>query len=94
MTTDHTDLIARLRALSRRGYWPLIGDEAADAIKAQAARIAELEAERDAAMADAERLRTTATQVLRDMQAQDLLIEWQSELDAAINASRVQEQAK
>ena len=61
MTTDHTYLIARLRELAAR-KWPdaknqthsLFG-QSADAIEAQAARIAELEAERDAAVADAER---------------------------------------
>jgi hypothetical protein len=40
MTTNHTDLIRRLREMSRRGYWPLLGDEAADALEAmQAAHI-------------------------------------------------------
>ena len=28
-----TDLISRLREQSRRGYWPLLGDEAADEIE-------------------------------------------------------------
>jgi hypothetical protein len=28
-----TDLISRLREKSRRGYWPLLGDEAADEIE-------------------------------------------------------------
>ena len=34
--TDHTpplDLVQRLREKSRLGYWPLIGDEAADEIE-------------------------------------------------------------
>jgi len=36
------DLTQRLRELSRRGHWPLIGDEAADEIDRLNARIAAL----------------------------------------------------
>lgn len=36
-----TTLAARLREMSRRGYWPILGDEAADLLEQQAAEIAE-----------------------------------------------------
>lgn len=39
-----TDLISRLREQSRRGYWPLLGDEAADEIERLRAALLRLDA--------------------------------------------------
>ena len=33
MSKDTESLVCRLREMSRRGYWPLLGDEAADEIE-------------------------------------------------------------
>lgn len=75
----------------RRGYGPLIGDEAADAIAA-------LVTERDAAVVDAERYRWLRAftqrliQVIRiDTYAGDEVL-CEEDLDAAIDAIRAQEQ--
>jgi len=49
-----TDLISRLREQSRRGYWPLLGDEAADEIERLRQQHAQAMADMDA---EIERLR-------------------------------------
>lgn len=51
------DIVTRLRLMSRLGYWPLLGDEAADTI-------ATLRAEVEGLRADAERYRWLANRVL------------------------------
>ncbi len=43
-----TDLISRLREQSRRGYWPLLGDEAADEIERLRQQHAQAMADMDA----------------------------------------------
>ena len=53
-----SDLTERLREMSRRGYWPLLGHEAAD-------EIATLRAQLAAAEARAERLASAVDIVLR-----------------------------
>ena len=57
MSHDYTDLIARLRECSAIHQLP---HAAADALASQDAEIAQLRAERDAAVADAERYRWLA----------------------------------
>lgn len=71
MTTNHTELCERLRDES--GIWRSSStyEAAANLIESQAARIAELEKERDALKADAERWRiiesTLPTDELQDI---------------------------
>ena len=50
-------LTERLREMSKRGHWPLLGYEAADEIDDLRAQVAAVTAERDALRADAERYR-------------------------------------
>ena len=57
-----TDLISRLREQSRRGYWPLLGDEAADEIERLRQQHAQAMADMDA---EIERL-TTLNRALTD----------------------------
>jgi len=58
--TETPTLAQRLRFMSSRGYWPLLGDEAAAALEAQAAQIAELtervERAHDAGFTEASRI--------------------------------------
>lgn len=42
--SEAVPLVERLRLMSRRGHWPLLGDEAADEIERLRARVLELEA--------------------------------------------------
>jgi len=45
--SEAVPLVERLREMSRRGYWPLLGDEAADEIERLSAQRRDLQAERE-----------------------------------------------
>ena len=64
----------------QRGFMPLFDDDPTNRYAVLIEAVEAAERERCA------KLRTVAAQVLRDMQAQGLLLEWQTLLDEALRA--------
>ena len=90
MTETPETLAQRLRFMSSRGYWPLLGDEAAAALEAQAAQI-------EALRADAEqgrRLLRSIASTMRLVQLRpSLSVDW-SEMLKTIDAAMAAKEPK